>query len=310
MRSRACARGATRSLVDGRPARRAGRSAASPGPGRAVKPAHPIRDPARASASGRSSTTPCSSSSAPSTSTSERNGPIWRGGKLTTATTSVSCELLARVVGDLRRGALDADLGPEVDRSASRPACAPRGSPRPRRPGRRACRRRRSARSRSRPPSRPSSAERSGGRGALPVERRRGWRSSRRRSGRRRRGRAAAVGVPGAGARARCVGAPASHRGARPAARWRVVGGSRSAVALGARIVGSVWVCVRPGRSAAAPRCRGAGEVVVVVLAVVVGSMAVRAGRSSTWCWRVVAGLTSCRRRFGCVAGGAPRLAA
>ena len=38
--------------------------------------------------SGRSRTTPFSSSSAPRISTSERTGPIWRGGKLTTPTTS------------------------------------------------------------------------------------------------------------------------------------------------------------------------------------------------------------------------------
>ena len=49
----------------------------------------PIREPIAAT-SGRRSTTPNSSFSAPSTSTSDMNGPIWRGGKLTTATTSVS----------------------------------------------------------------------------------------------------------------------------------------------------------------------------------------------------------------------------
>ena len=50
-------------------------------------------------------------------------------------------ERLARVVGDLRRGALDPDLGPEVDRELPGRACAPRGSRRPRRRARRACRR-------------------------------------------------------------------------------------------------------------------------------------------------------------------------
>ena len=60
-------------------------------------------------------TRPCSSA-APSTSTSERTGPIWRGGKFTTRDDQPALELLARVVRDLGRGALGADLLAEVDR--------------------------------------------------------------------------------------------------------------------------------------------------------------------------------------------------
>ena len=55
------------------------------------------------------------SSSAPSTSTSDLNRAIMRGVRLTQPTTRLSSELLARVMGDLGRGALDPDLGPEVD---------------------------------------------------------------------------------------------------------------------------------------------------------------------------------------------------
>ena len=53
-------------------------------------PGQPIREPGSAPRSGRNRTTPRSSSRAPRTSTSDMNGPIWRGGKLTTAVTSVS----------------------------------------------------------------------------------------------------------------------------------------------------------------------------------------------------------------------------
>ena len=108
--------------------RDAARPAHDRGPGRPVARcsrrasgrAQPIREPGSAPRSGRSSTTPRSSSSAPSTRTSEKNGPIWRGGKLTTADHQRVLELLARVVGDLGRGALDADLGAEIDRQLPR----------------------------------------------------------------------------------------------------------------------------------------------------------------------------------------------
>ena len=46
-----------------------------------------IRPPTGTSRSGRRRITRPSSSGTPSTSTSERTGPIWRGGKFTTATT-------------------------------------------------------------------------------------------------------------------------------------------------------------------------------------------------------------------------------
>ena len=61
-------------------------------------------------------TRPCLVGRRRASSTSERTGPIWRGGKFTTATTQAAFELLAGVVGDLRRGALGADLVAEVDR--------------------------------------------------------------------------------------------------------------------------------------------------------------------------------------------------
>ncbi len=86
-------------------------SGAAPGLAR-----QPILDPTSASWSGRSSTTPSSLSRAPSTSTSDMNGPIWRGGKLTTATTSVPSSSSTPVGGDLRGGALDPELRSEVDR--------------------------------------------------------------------------------------------------------------------------------------------------------------------------------------------------
>ena len=58
---------------------------AYPAPARLA--AQAIRSPSSTSRSGRSRTTPCSSSSAPITRHSEMNGPICFGGKLTTATT-------------------------------------------------------------------------------------------------------------------------------------------------------------------------------------------------------------------------------
>ena len=74
----------------------------------------PTRSPSAAPGSGASSSTPASEY-VPSTSTSERTGPIWRGGKFTTPIDKPALELLARVVLDLRAGALDADLVAEVD---------------------------------------------------------------------------------------------------------------------------------------------------------------------------------------------------
>ena len=71
---------------------------------------------ARACGSGASSRTP-SSLYVPRTSTSERTGPICRGGKLTTPMTRRSCELLARVVRDLGRRALIPISGPKSTRS-------------------------------------------------------------------------------------------------------------------------------------------------------------------------------------------------
>ena len=83
---------------------------------------------ARRRASGRSRTTPFSSSSAPSTSTSDSNAAIRRGGKFTTADDEPAFELLARVVRDLRRGALRRRPRGRSRSRASRPARAPRGS--------------------------------------------------------------------------------------------------------------------------------------------------------------------------------------
>ena len=67
-----------------------GRRAATAPPPPPPPPWLADREPGSAPRSGRSSTTPRWSSKAPSTSTSDMNGPIWRGGKLTTPTTSVS----------------------------------------------------------------------------------------------------------------------------------------------------------------------------------------------------------------------------
>ena len=81
----------------------------------AASAAQAIRSPGCEPASGSSSRTGWSSATAPSTSTSERTGPIWRGGKFTTRDDEPALELLTRVVRDLRRGALLADLRAEVD---------------------------------------------------------------------------------------------------------------------------------------------------------------------------------------------------
>ena len=55
-------------------------------------------------------------SETPSTSTSERTGPIWRGGKLTHGDDEAPEQLVAGVVGDLRRRAARPELLAEVDR--------------------------------------------------------------------------------------------------------------------------------------------------------------------------------------------------
>jgi len=103
--------------------------------------AHPLVDPRAERHLGRpgpSRITSPASSVAPSTSTSERTGPIWRGGKLTTPTTRRPLELLTGVVRDLRRRALRPDLRSEVDRQLPGGLARLGGSPRRRRPGRRA----------------------------------------------------------------------------------------------------------------------------------------------------------------------------